>query len=145
MATSILSSLTLATKPIINKADPTYQRQQKLISKLQEQKEMAQCALENKEFTICKDKWVVDSESGERNKVQVRKKIRPWYINNNGKVYFEVRYGNKALELSKGKNAIEIEDKNQLPNVIDTIIKAVRNGEMDTQLTLASKSVNKKK
>lgn len=58
---------------------------------------MEQYLLENKEYSVYKDKWVVDSESGEKNKIQIRKNVRAWHLNNNGKVYFEVCYGNKAL------------------------------------------------
>ena len=45
-----------------------------------------------------------------------------------------VRSGLKAIEFEKGKPAIAVSSLDKLPSVIDTLITAVRNGELDQQL-----------
>ena len=48
-----------------------------------------------------------------------------------------VRYGAKAIEFEKGKTAIHVSSKDQLVATIDTIIAAVRAGELDEHLAPA--------
>ena len=59
-------------------------------------------------------------------------------------MYFEVRYGNKALELAKGKAAIGVGETKDLLVVIDTVISAVEAGELD-DLLMEVKKVGRKK
>ena len=51
-----------------------------------------------------------------------------------------VKAGPKRFEFEKGKAAIVVPSMDKLPGVIDTLIKAVRAGELDEQLTQSSKS-----
>jgi hypothetical protein len=46
----------------------------------------------------------------------------------------------KPIEFEKGKNAIAVPSLDKVPMVIDILINAVRNGELDEQLTHAKKS-----
>lgn len=41
---------------------------------------------------------------------------------------------NKPIELQLGKPAIDVGEKDKLPEVLDTIIKATEKGELDTHL-----------
>ena len=45
-----------------------------------------------------------------------------------------IRYGNKLIELEKGKNAIELSSKAELEPTLQNIKKAVDNGEFDALL-----------
>jgi hypothetical protein len=45
-----------------------------------------------------------------------------------------IRYGNKLIELEKGKNAIELSSKAELEPTLQSVKKAVDNGEFDTLL-----------
>ena len=45
----------------------------------------------------------------------------------------------KPIEFEKGKPAIAVSSLDELPSVIDTLIIAVRNGELDQQFAEASK------
>jgi hypothetical protein len=47
-------------------------------------------------------------------------------------------YGSKTLELSKGKTAVEIPSLMELPNVLEVVINAVQNSELDAQIEAAS-------
>ena len=63
---------------------------------------------------------------------------------NTGIWYFQVRYGAKLLELASGKSSIEVGDKDNLLGVIDVCIDAVKEGELDKQLTeIAAMTVRK--
>jgi hypothetical protein len=48
------------------------------------------------------------------------------------------------VEFEKGKTAIAVPSFDQLPKVIDTLITAVRNGELDNQIAAASTKPQKK-
>jgi hypothetical protein len=50
-----------------------------------------------------------------------------------------VKSGWKAIEFDKGKAAIAVPSLDKLPPIIDTLIVAVRSGELDDQLAQASK------
>ena len=45
-----------------------------------------------------------------------------------------IRYGNKVIELEKGKNAIELSSKEELEPTLQSIKKAVDDGEFDKLL-----------
>jgi hypothetical protein len=57
----------------------------------------------------------------------------------NGSFVFFIRSGWKPIEFEKGKAAIAVQSLEKLPSVIDALIAAVRNGELDEQLVQASK------
>lgn len=109
-------------------------KQNKLIARLQEQQTMVTCHLENETYVAYKTVWAIDPETNEKRKVRQQKKLRPWYYQINDVYYFEIKYGNKSLELQKGKPAIEVGKVDNLISTIDTIIEAVKNDELDNQL-----------
>jgi hypothetical protein len=57
-----------------------------------------------------------------------------------GTVGLTVRYGAKAIEFEKGKNAIIVPSKDQLVTTLDTVISAVRAGELDEHLDQYAKA-----
>jgi hypothetical protein len=54
------------------------------------------------------------------------------------KVFFGLRYAGKVIEFAKDKNAVEVGELGALPSVIDTLVEAIRAGELDAQLTAAA-------
>lgn len=134
MTQSILSKLKLAVRPSKAVLTPLQAKQNKLIARLEEQKAIATCHLENESYVAYKEVSVSDEESGEKRKVKHPKKVKTWFYQVNNVYYFEIRYGNKALELQKGKTAIQIGKAENLLTTIDTIIEAVKQGELDAQL-----------
>ena len=70
---------------------------------------------------------------------QVPVRIKPWFwTGERGECLLAVTYGSKQIELIKGKTAIEVGEQKNLCSVLDTVIDAVRNGELDTQIESAS-------
>jgi len=131
---SILSSLKVIARPKIEPKPPILGKRLKLIEKLDEQQAMAQAMLDGQAYEAYKDKKVKDPDTGERKTVRTRKAVRPWYFDDNEHYYFEIKVGLKTLELEKGKAAIDVGKKEDLPSVISTIIKAVESGELDAQI-----------
>ena len=124
--------------------DPVVRRREKLLEKLNEQKIAAEHALERKVYSPTKRGWIADNETGEKKLVEKPKKVRAWFWENTGIWYFQVRYGAKLLELASGKSSIEVGDKDNLLGVIDVCIDAVKEGELDKQLTeIAAMTVRK--
>jgi hypothetical protein len=73
--------------------------------------------------------------------VDKQQRVLPWWrVNANGSFVFFVRSGSKPIEFEKGKNAIAVPSLDKVPMVIDILINAVRNGELDDQLAHAKKS-----
>ena len=62
-----------------------------------------------------------------------------------GDVLFVMRYGSRPLEIDKGKTAINVGKKENLIPVIDALITAVRNGELDEAVKALDRPRIKKK
>jgi len=52
-----------------------------------------------------------------------------------------IRVAQNPIEFEKGKAGIAVASADKLPSVIDTLISAIRSGELDQQLAQASKAV----
>ena len=131
MTTSVLSSLKVIARPKIEPKPPVLGKRLKLIEKLEQQKEMAVCMVENRRFEAFRDKKVKNPETGEVTVQRRPTTVRPWYYDSDDHYYLEVKVNNKPIDIQKGKPAIDIGDKAKLPEVIDTIIKATESGELD--------------
>ncbi|GAW96671.1 MULTISPECIES: DUF6641 family protein [Colwellia] len=140
---SVLSTLEFTIRPIKKHTDPILQRRGKLVSRLNIQLEMAKCLIENEVFTAYKEQWVTDQETGIKDKVKIPKRIRSWFYSISDIYYFDLKYGSKPLEASKGKATVVVGEKRRLTSVIQSLIGAVEAGELDTQLATI-KRVGKK-
>jgi hypothetical protein len=143
MTKSLLSKLKVTTRPESTKANPLLSKRERLLTKLDQQRKMALCYVSDEVYTAYKEKWANDQETGERSKTRIAKNVRPWFYKRNNCYFFEVRYANKALELSKGMHAVEVGNKTNLLPTIDTVIEAVIAGELDTVLTTSAKPIKK--
>lgn len=131
MTTNLLSSLKAVARPEIVSKPPVLAKRMKLIERLEEQAAMVIALIDKQPFTAFKDKTVINKETGEKTVTKVPRKIRPWYFENNGHYYFEVKFGGKVYELESGKPTIDIGELAQLPAVIELIVKAVEKSELD--------------
>ncbi|PKI12947.1 DUF6641 family protein [Colwellia sp. 12G3] len=143
MTKSLLSKLKVTIRPESTKANPLLSKRERLLTKLDQQRKMALCYVNDEVYTVYKEKWANDQETGERTKTRIAKNVRPWFYKRNNCYFFEVRYANKPMELSKGMHAIEVGDKTNLLTTIDTVIEAVVAGELDTVLTANAKPIKK--
>ena len=105
-------------------------RRRKLIAKIDEQILIAT----DSNYKPTKIKWV-HNEDGTERKLEIPKRIRRWwYEQQGGTILLTIRYGNKVIELEQGKNAIELSSKAELEPTLQSVKKAVDNGEFDTLL-----------
>lgn len=124
--------------PVRAAVDPVQRSREKMIAALAEQKQMAEAKIAGQAFTPM---HVVRRKNAEgvRVEVETAKRVRQgWFTDGNGKVFFALRYAGKTIEFAKDKNAVEIGELSALPKVIDTLVEAVRAGELDAQLTAAA-------
>jgi hypothetical protein len=124
---------------------PIVQRRNKLSNQLWEQMELARAFGEGKTYAPTRLRSVKDKLTGERKTVEAVKRVKQWwFIAENGKVCLQVRYGTKVIELSKGKNCVEVGTAAELLAVLETLKKGVELGELDTQIELASAAVRER-
>ena len=99
----------------------------KLIAKIDEQILLAT----DSNYRPTKIKWLRNKDGTER-KLEIPKRVRRWWTEQlGGTILLTIRYGNKVIELEKGKNAIELSAKAALKPTLQSIKKAVDNGEYD--------------
>ena len=135
MSTSILKSLTFVPQPKIS-SDPLIIKRERMVARLEDQKKL----LADPNFVRTVKRWE-RKEGGE--KVLVERPLRTskwWQPDQNGAYVMTVKVGSKRIEFEKGKAAISVGSLEKLPAVIDALIKAVRAGELDAQLSEAGKS-----
>jgi hypothetical protein len=117
-------------------------RRNKLSDKLWEQLQLARSQKSGETFAPVRRKTVRNTETGERVTIDATKRVRPWwFMGDNGKLCFSVRYGSRVLDIAKGKNAIEVANLDDLAAVIETVKSAVETGELDAQIEQASGSL----
>ena len=130
---SALRSLTFTTIPKIG-ANPTLDRRTNIIARLEEQKLLLKVPC----YTRTVRTWV--KKDGQFMPVDKLQRVLPWWrLNANGSYVFFIRSGSKPIEFEKGKNAIVVPSLDKVPLIIDILIAAVRNGELDEQLAQTKK------
>ena len=88
----------------------------------------------NSKYKPTKIKWV-RNEDGTELKLELPKRLRRWWTEQQGgTILLTIRYGNKVIEFEQGKNAIELSSKAELEPTLQSIKKAVDNGEFDRLL-----------
>ena len=115
-------------------------RRSKLITKLQEQLALAEAEFGGRAYK--RMRWVTAvNDDGNPSRVQRAVRIKQWwYKSASGSVLLTVRYGAKPIAISNGMTAIEIGKLEQLPETIQTVIKAVDDGELDSELAAIAKA-----
>lgn len=136
-----LKSLKFTSIPKRSFDDPVHRRRVKLITRLEEQKAL----LENPMFTAVEQRWEKTADGGKQPVTRKRRVRRWWREDATGKVYLTVKYGQKAIEFEKGKPAIVIPNTEAIFGVLDLLMAAVQNGELDDALTGMSKMQRFKK
>jgi hypothetical protein len=132
--TAALKSLNFTTfqKP---SANPAHDRRARVVAHLEEQKLLLADAGYQRTVKTWKK-----GETGEKLLVETKQRVLPWWhAQPNGTYAFCIRSGWKPIEFEKGKAAIAVPSLDKLPAIIDTLITAVRNGELDEQLAQVAK------
>ena len=140
---SILSSLKLVNAKRQNSIDPVVFRRNKLNEKLNVQIAMASALNNGEKFTVKGMRKVRNGISGLTSMVEVNKRVKTWWFTNNDtkKVAIQIFYGNKVIDLAKGKNAVEVANGDELIAVLSKLQEAVLEGLLDAQIEQAADSV----
>jgi hypothetical protein len=138
-----LSSLKLVNAKRQNTVDPVLFRRTKLSEKLNVQIEMAKALSRGELYTTKRVKKITDAVSGETSLVEVSKRSRTWWFTSaeTKKVAVQLFYGNKVIDLAKGKNAVEASNGDELIAVLHKLQEAVLDGSLDAQIAAAADSV----
>ena len=130
-----LSALKLVQAKREKGNSPQHARRQKLSTKLMEQIQLAKAQQSGEQFSPIKIRTIKDDETGESRKVEVPKKLKPWWwTGENGKLCITIRYGARILEIVEGKNAIETDSIAEVITTLQVIRTAVDSGELDKRI-----------
>ena len=135
---SVIAKLKLIASKRENNHNPIIVRRNKLSLKLDEQLALCTAQKEGRLYAPKRIKSVTNAD-GERVSVETTKRVKEWFwTTSTGKINLAVRYGSKVLELSKGKNAIELSTGEELIATLSLLKDAVIAGELDDAITNAS-------
>jgi hypothetical protein len=130
----VLKSLSFTAIPKTGN-DPVQARRAKFVSKLEEQKLL----LKDPNHVQTVLRWT--KVNGERQATTKQQAVRPWWKTDpTGQVVMSIKFGARPIEFEKGKAGIIVPSKDKLPAVIDTLISAVRAGELDELFNQAAKT-----
>ena len=139
MSTSILNTLKLTAARKSRALPDVVKRRNKLLQKLMEQRELAAALEQGQHYAPKRLRSLRDDETGARVVKEVAVRIKPWFwTGEKGECLLAVNYGSKQIELQKGKTAIDVGSADNLLTVLETVITAVKNGELDVQIEAAS-------
>jgi len=128
---SILKTLKLTAATRNAPLTPEQVLRGKLVSYLAEQKALAEAEISGTSFVATK-KVTRKNAEGENIRVDAPRHVRKgWFTDAAGKMFFQLRYGGKPLEFTKGMNAVEVENLAELPSLIASIVEAINAGELD--------------
>lgn len=137
-----LSALKFVTSKRQQGNSPQQARRLKLSSKLAEQIQLAKAVQSGEEFAPVKIRTIKDESTGESRKVEVPKKLKPWWwTGENGKLCITVRYGARTLEIIEGMNAIETDTIAEVITSLQVIRTAVDSGELDKRIEVVTAKI----
>jgi hypothetical protein len=137
---SVLKSLKLSdAKPVAQAKIPVERGREKLVENLALQKQLAESKIAGTVFDPPKHFVMRTNGEGARVRLEVPRRIRKdWFEDGSRTTHFVVHYGGRPLEIAKGKTAIEVGSLPKLPTLIDSLIEAVRAGELDSAIATAA-------
>lgn len=139
---SALAKLRLVASKKQRTVNPVVQRRNKLVNKIHEQLELVTAQKEGRNYAPQKLRTFINRETGERKTIETAKRVKEWYWTaETGKINLNVRYGSKVLELAKGKNAVELANRDELIQTLAMLKEAVIAGELDEAIGSASEKL----
>ena len=127
---TVLNTLTFTKYTAHNTADPVIKRRNKLLDKIDEQILLAT----DETYTPTKRVNTTDADGNTRVIEKPKRVKRWWSVQSDGSVLLTVRYGARAIEFQKGKDAISVESIDALPAMLQTVRHAVADGVLDQLL-----------
>lgn len=139
MSTNILNTLKLTAARKSRALPDVVKRRNKLLQKLTEQRDLAAALEQGQHYAPKRLRSLRDADTGARVVKEVAVRIKPWFwTGEKGECLLAINYGSKQIELQKGKTAVDVGAAENLVAVLETVINAVKNGELDVQIEAAS-------
>ena len=101
---------------------------------------MAEAEIDRRIHVVKKRRWERTGD-GQKHLVEVNKRLKQWWKpQQDGKLLLTVRYGAKAIEFEKGKDAVVLADVRELATVLPKLIAATEAGELDGHINAVTKA-----
>ncbi len=140
MSTLNTLKLTNAKKP--HHTNVLVIRRHKLSKKIGEQIALCKAKQIGTEYTTVKYKSYTDKDTGIRKNIAVERRVKAWWFTaDNNKLALQIKYGNRVIELQKGKTTIELGSVSDLESTLRLIQVAVENGELDREINQAAEQL----
>ena len=136
---TILNTLKLTAARKTRALPDVVKRRNKLLMKLGEQRMLAAALEQGQHYAPTRLRTFKQADTGARIVKEVPVRIKPWFwTGEKGETLMDVQDGSRQIELQKGKTAIDVGEAKNLCTVLETVIAATRNGELDAQIEGAS-------
>lgn len=132
-----LSKFNLKTVKRINGKDPKINKRNKLVKALEEQLTIVEHKINGQEYKAVKKVWK-DNGSGEKVLMEVPKRVREWYFEQDSGWYIQCRYGARVLDIVGRNNSVYVNKITEVPKVINALIEATNKGELDDAIERVS-------
>ena len=136
---SSLAKLTIKTITRQNKVSPVEARRNKLLAGIEDQLHVVEAAMRGEQYSVTLSR-MAKNDAGERVRVQRQRVIRAWFFAQDGGFYVQCKYGSKAILLSKDGNAVLVKQLSDVKPVLETLLSAAANGELDASIEQAIKA-----
>ena len=143
---SLLSNLKVVqSSPKAIRMNGIANMRQKLIDRVSDQIALAKATETGESYQRLRFRRIRDLETGDVTEIPSKTRVRSWWgEDKDGSLLLWVKYGNRALELQKGKTAICLQSRSEIIPTLELICTAVRAGEFDPQITVAVEGFRKR-
>lgn len=133
---SVLAKLNLKTVQRVVQKDPVIARREKLLAGIAEQKLVLDAMARGESYITRVKRWK-DDGNGDKVLVEVPKRVRPWFFQQDNGWYVQCRYGSRVLTISGKSNAVFVNKLEEVAAVLDAFVAATDSGELDKAVLLA--------
>ena len=138
---SHLAKLNLKTVQRIIQKDPVIARRDKLLAGVAEQKLVLDAMVHGEQFEVKVKRWR-ENDAGERVLIDLNKRVRPWFFQQDNGWYVQCRYGSRVLSINGKSNAVFVDKLEDVAAVLAAFGAAAESGELDRAVLLAMKATS---
>lgn len=136
---SFLAKLNLKTVQRVIQKDPVIARRDKLLAGIAEQQLVLAATARGESYITKIKRWREDG-NGDKALVEVPKRVRPWFFQQDNGWYVQCRYGARILAISGKNNAVFVNKLDEVAAVLEAFKAATDSGELDRAVLLAMKA-----
>ena len=136
---SHLAKLNLKTVQRVVQKDPVIARREKLLVGIAEQKLVLDAMARGESYVTKVKRWR-DNGNGDKVLVEVPKRVRPWFFQQDNGWYVQCRYGSRILAISGRSNAVFVNKLDEVAAVLEVFGAAAESGELDKAVLMVMKA-----